>query len=104
MIDITDQLTKIHYMGTRSRALRSAVWKKLYHHPGSGKVVNEQPTTLVLNWRRFTGEVPTQRREDSLIILSNLGFNKDWRLNTASRNMLSRLPLGHHIMRRTWNP
>jgi len=104
VIDITDQLTTIHYMGTRSRNLRSAVWKKLYHHPGTRQVVNEQPENLIQNWTRFTGEVPTQHRNDSLIVLSNLGFIKNGILNAVSRNMLSRLPLGHHIMRRTWNP
>ena len=104
VIDMTDQLTKIHYMGTRSRKLRSAVWKLLYHHPGSGEVVTEQPENLIRNWGRFTGEVETLARDESLILLSNIGFTPGRRVNKTSFDMLNRLPLEHHIMGRTWNP
>ena len=104
VINITDQLTTIHYMGTKSRQLRSAVWKKLYHHPGTRLVVDEQPQHLVRNWTRFTGEVETLPREDSLIIRSNIGFTETGRINKVSRDLLNRLPFDHHIMTRTWNP
>ena len=104
VVNITDQLTTIHYMGTKSRQLRSAVWKKLYHHPGTRLVVSEQPQNLIRNWMRFTGEVDTRPREDSLIILSNIGFTDTGRVNRTSRDMLNRLPFRHHVMTRTWNP
>ena len=104
VVNITDQLTTIHYMGTRSRQLRSAVWKKLYHHPGSGQVVSEQPQNLIRNWTRFTGEIDTRPQEDSLIILANIGFTETGRVNSTSRDMLNRLPYRHHVMTRTWNP
>ena len=104
IIDITDQITKIHYMGTKSRRLRGAKWTKLYHHPGSGEVVTHQPETLVRNWMRYTGTIDTKPIEDSLILLPNIGFTDTMRVNAATRNALSRLPQAHHIMGRTWNP
>ena len=105
VIDMTDQLTKIHYMGTRSRKLRSSAWKLLlYHHPGSGEVVSEQPENLIRNWGRFTGEVETLPRDESLILLSNIGFTPARRVNKVSFDMLNRLPLEHHVMGRTWDP
>ena len=84
VVNITDQLTTIHYMGTRSRQLRSAIWKKLYHHPGSGQVVSEQPQNLIRNWTRFTGEIETRPQEDSLIILANIDFTETGRVNSSS--------------------
>ena len=104
VLNITDQLTTIHYMGTKSRQIRSAVWKKLYHHPGTRQVVSEQPQNLIRNWTRYTGEIDTRPREDSLIVLSNIGFTDAGRINKTSRDMLNRLPFEHHIMSRTWNP
>ena len=63
VIDITDQNTTLHYMGTKSSRLRDAKWVKLYHHPGSGEVVMYQPRTLVRNWTRYTGVIDTREKE-----------------------------------------
>ena len=103
VIDINDQETTLHYLATKSRQLRSARWQKLYHHPGSGQVVTDQPQNLIRNWMRFTGMIPTQSREDSLIIQSNIGFTDQMRVNKTSRDMLSRLPYTHHMLGRTWH-
>ena len=108
-VDMTDQITTLHYLGTKSKTLCSAVWKKLYHHPGSGQVVSEQPANLIRNWMRFTGVIDTKAPEDSLIIQANIGFTDTMRINAVSRNILGRLPLSHHRMpsgnrRGTWNP
>ena len=109
VVDLTDRNTTLHYLGTKSKSLRSAVWKKLYHHPGSGLVVSEQPANLIRNWMRFTGVIDTKAPEDSLIVQANIGFTDTMRINAVSRNILGRLPFSHHRMRSgnrrgTWNP
>ena len=108
VLDINDQTTKLHYLATKARHLRSAIWTKLYHHPGSNEVTTEQPMNLIRNWMRYTGEIETKEIEDSLIILPNVGFTEMMRVNTYSRNALGRLPYQHHRMgpppRGTWIP
>ena len=104
VVDITDDITTIHYFGTKSKNIRSAVWTKLYHHPGSKQVVTHQPDNLVRNWMRFTGTISTLSPEDSLIILPNIGFTDTMRINATSRKALSALQQRHHIMGRTWHP
>ena len=104
VIDITDENTTIHYLGTGGRQLRGAKWKKLYHLPGSNAISTEEPQTIVRNWMRFTGTIRTGAGEDSLIILANLGFTApdSGRINARTRNILSRTKLRHHVMGRTW--
>ena len=104
VLDINDQTTNLHYMGTKSHNLRQAVWSKLHHHPGSALVVFNQPENLVRNWTRYTGRIATKHHEDSLIVMANVGFTDTMRINAASRKILSRLPLAHHVMTHTWNP
>ena len=84
VVDLTDKLTTLHYMGTKSKTLSSVVWKKLYHHPGSGLVVSEQPVNLIRNWMRFTGVIDTKASEDSLIVQVNIGFTDTMRVNDVS--------------------
>ena len=104
VIDITDENTTIHYLGTKGRQLRGALWKKLYHLPGSNEISVEEPQTIVRNWMRFTGTIRTGAGEDSLIILANLGFTSPntLRINARTRKILSRTKLRHHVMERTW--
>ena len=104
VLDITDEHTTLHYLGTKSKTLRSAKWTKLYHHPGSNEVVTEQPQNLIRNWTRFTGMIDTKPSEDSLIILPNVGLTERGRVNKVTRDMLGRLTQRHHIIGRTWNP
>ena len=105
VLDITDLTTKIHYMGTTARNLRGAKWTKLYHHPGSNRIVTQQPQNLIRNWMRFTGEIETKDIEESLIILPNVGFTDTMRLNAHSQRALKRFAQKrHHRMGTTWNP
>jgi len=104
VIDITDENTTIHYLGTNGRNLRGALWKKLYHLPGSNEISDQEPRAFVRNWMRFTGVIRTGVGDDSLIVLANLGFTNPGvlRLNARTRKILSRTKLRHHVMRRTW--
>ena len=104
VIDITDENTTIHYLGTGGRNLRGAQWKKLYHLPGSNAISTVEPRTIVRNWMRFTGTIRTGTGEDSLIILANLGFTgpNTMRINSNTRKILSRSKHRHHVMGRTW--
>ena len=104
VIDITDENTTIHYLGTGGRNLRGAQWKKLYHLPGSNTISTVEPRTIVRNWMRFTGTIRTGTGEDSLIILANLGFTGPniMRINSNTRKILSRSKHRHHVMGRTW--
>ena len=104
VIDVTDENTTIHYLGTNGRQLRGALWKKLYHLPGSNEISTHEPRTIVRNWMRFTGVIRNEVGEDSLIVLANLGFTnpRTFRLNSRTRKILSRSRLRHHVMGRTW--
>jgi len=108
VIDITDQTTSLHYMGTKAKSLRSAVWTYLYHHPGTNRVVFHQPETIARNWTRYEGNIDTRPLDDSLIVMPNVGFTDRMRVNAASRNMLNRLTQRHHILgpgrNQTWIP
>ena len=104
VIDVNDRETTLHYLGTKSRTLRSAVWFKLYRHPGTNQVTFNQPENLVRNWTRYTGSIDTKSPEESLIISANIGFTDMMRINTASRRILSRKNVSHHVMTQTWDP
>ena len=102
VIDITDANTTVHYYSTKSRQLRGAKWTALFHHPGTNQVVPHEPQAYVRNWARYTGVIETKSMDDSLVILANLGLTDTMRLNAATRKLLRRTQLGHHIMGRTW--
>jgi len=104
VIDINDRETKLHYLGTRSRSIRSAVWTKLYRHPGTNRVTFNQPENLVRNWTRYTGSIDTKVPGESLIIMANVGLTDTMRLNRSSSRILSRRNVTHHVMTVTWNP
>ena len=72
--DINENVTTIHYFSTKGRTLRSGVWAPLYHHPHSNQIVRREPETVTRNFMRYTGVVDTRDREDSLIILPNVGL------------------------------
>ena len=102
VIDITDDNTVIHYYFTKSRQLRGAKWTALFHHPGTNELVPHEPTALVRNWARYTGTIETRSMDDSLVVLANLGLTDTFRLNAATRKLLARTKLQHHIMGNTW--
>ena len=104
VIDINDRETQLHYLGTKSGSIRSAVWSKLYRHPGTNRVTYNQPENLVRRWTRYTGSIDTKEPGDSLIIMANVGLTDRMRLNRASTRILSRKRVIHHVMGRTWDP
>mgnify|MGYP001418610983 CR=1 FL=1 len=105
VLDIDDRNTTLHYLGTKSRTIRSAKWTKLYHHPGSNQVTFDQPENLTRNWTRFEGVIDTRDPSESLIVLANVGLTDTGRINNTSRRILSRKNnMSHHIMNVTWNP
>ena len=103
--DINENVTTIHYFATKGKKLRSAVWTPLYHHPHSNQIVRRQPDTITRNFMRYTGVVDTRDREDSLIILPNVGLTSSMRVNTRTSRILRKMTkYRHHIMGRTWDP
>ena len=66
-LDITDENTTIHYLGTGAKNIRGAQWKKLHHLPGSNTISTVEPRTIVRNWMRFTGTMRTGTGEDLLL-------------------------------------
>ena len=75
VLDIDESITIVHYHSTKSRTLRSAVWKPLYHHPYSNRIVYRQSDNAIMrNFKPYMGYIPTREREDSLIILPNIGL------------------------------
>ena len=104
VIDINNRETQLHYLGTKSRSIRSAKWTKLYLEPGTNYVTQEKPGNLARRWTRFTGSIDTKEPGDSLIIMANIGFWNNMQINADSRRILSRKRVTHHVMGRTWNP
>ena len=103
VIDITDEHTKLHYYGTKGRKLRGAKWVSLFHHPGTNEVIQHEPNhAYVRNWAMYTGTIDTRARDDSLVVLANLGLNPSMRLNAATKRLLERTKYKHHVIGRTW--
>ena len=100
---MTDDLTTLHYMGTGSKNLRSAVWKYMYHDAitGIGYKYYDQ-RTMDRDWKRLTGSIDTRPIEDSLIILPNVGFTDQMRLSKDTISILKNFRQKHHIFKRTW--
>ena len=107
---ITDTVTNLHYMGTKSNQLRSAVWQYLFHEKWSGKRKRRGNTSqryLLKNSEdasphKYTGRIETRPMGDSLIVLPNLGFTEAMRLGTHTVRLLRELPQKHHVYLSTW--
>jgi len=105
VLNIDETHTELHYLSTKSRILRSAVWKHLYHHPNSHAIVMKEPDNINRNFLRYTGTIDTLEREDSLIILPNVGFTGAMRVNARTRDILRRMTkYSHHRITQTWQP
>ena len=102
VVDITDNLVTLHYLGTRGSRLRSAKWAPLYHSLDGTKLLFYTPNTITRNHRRLLGEIENKAIEDSLIILPNLGFTDHMRLSRDTVDILRRYPdYSHHVYKRT---
>ena len=53
VVDMTDQLTYLHYLGTGSKRLHSAVWKHVYHNSEGGFTFTTRNEAM--NHNRFSG-------------------------------------------------
>ena len=104
VIEMTDDLTTLHYMGTGSKTLRSAVWKPMYHNAITGvgyKYFDQR--TMDRDWKRLTGSIESRPIEDSLIILPNVGFNDRMRLSKDTQDIIKPFRQKHHVYKRTWH-
>ena len=107
---ITDTVTHLHYMGTKSKKLRSAVWQYLFHQKWRGRRARDgDPKESYLlkgdenaRFSRFTGRIETRPMGESLIVLPNLGFTEAMRLGTETVRLLKELPQKHHVYLSTW--
>lgn len=105
VINIDENVTKLHYLATKSKELRSAIWMPLHHHPHSHKIVLAKPGAIHRTFARYTGVVTTCEREDSLIILPNIGFTNNMRINARTKDILRRMTqYEHHRITKTWQP
>ena len=103
IVDMNDELTTLHYLGTGSKKLHSAVWKFAYHNPNNDGYLFRVRDVAALEPQRYTGQIDTRPIEDSLIILPNLGFNNHMRLTRDTIQILRDYPEKHHIFNVTWN-
>lgn len=112
VVSITETCTKLHYLGTKSTQLRSAVWRYLFHQVRRGRprARVQQPREAYLmhaNERGYasplTGDIDTLPMGDSLVVLPNLGFNDHMQLSRASVLLLRELPHKHHVYMKTWH-
>ena len=102
VINITDTETTLHYMGTRSKTMRSAKWRLMYHRLNGDGVRFYDPNVITAAHAPLTGTIDTRPREDSLIILPNLGFNQHMQINRDTALILRSYPQKHHVHGRTW--
>ena len=103
VIDINENITTLHYLATTSKVLRSAVWQPLYHEPNGARVVTQQPDNIGRDYYRFTGTIQTRERDDSLIILPNVGLEDTMRINGDTRKILRQMSqYKHHVLNSTW--
>ena len=98
--EVTDQLTVLRYLGTKSKELRSAVWQWAYHRGTSTYVLRkeDQPN------KQLVGSIKTLPIGQSLIILPNVGLNEHMRMTKDSRDTLKEFPEKHHVHGITWDP
>ena len=102
VIGLTALETTLHYMGTRSKAMRSAKWRLLYHRRDGNGLRFYDPNIITAAHVPLTGTIPTRPRDDSLIILPNLGFNDHSQINKDTALILRGYPQKHHVLGRTW--
>ena len=102
VLNITEHHTSLHYMGTRSKALRSAKWKLMYHRLNGNGVRTYDPNVITAAHAPLTGDIDTLPRDTSLIVLPNLGFNEHMQLNRDTTLILRSYPHKHHVHGRTW--
>ena len=97
--DMTDQLTLLRYLGTKSKEIRSAVWQWAYHRSTSTYVLRkeDQPN------KQLVGSVQTLAVGLSLIILPNVGLDEHMRVTKDSRDILRQFPEKHHVHGDTWD-
>ena len=101
VIGLTAHQTTLHYMGTGSRALRSAKWRLMFHKP-DGRGLQFNSNAITNRHAPLTGVIDTRPIEDSLIILPNLGFTEQQRLNKDTLAVLKSYPQNHHVHGSTW--
>ena len=105
VLDVSELTTTIHYYGTKKRRLREAIWKPLYQHPRSNVVIMQTPDTIIRDHLQYIGRIDTRPRDDSLIILANVGMTDRNRINARSRRVLaSKARYSHHRIASTWDP
>ena len=102
VIGLTNAETTLHYMGTGSKALRSAKWRLMYHKLDNTGYRYYDPNVITQAHEPLTGTIDTRPIEDSLIILPNLGFNNHAQLNKDTVQVLKTFPLRHHVFKHTW--
>ena len=109
---ITETCTKLHYLGTQSKQLRSAVWQYLFHPKRQGRRIRNRgkppQETYLQNAKEsgypapLVGDIDTLPIGESLIVLPNLGIDDRMRLSKDSILLLRELPYKHHVFLQTW--
>ena len=112
VIKHTETLTKLHYMGTQSKQLRSCVWQYMFHEKPQGRRRKNRGPVPKSTFRMhvnetgypnpIVGELDTLPIGESLIVLPNLGFNEHMRLSKDTILLLRELPYKHHVYLKTW--
>ena len=98
VISITETCTKLHYLGTQSKQLRSTVWQYLFHPKRQGKRIRNRgkppQETYLQNAKEsgyaapLVGDIDTFPIGESLIVIPNLGFNDHIQLSKDTTLLL----------------
>ena len=102
VVGLTEAETTLHYLGTTSKALRSAKWSLMYHKLGDEGGYLRHSRAITDAHEPLLGTIPTRPMDDSLIILPNAGLTDRMRLNKDTISILKEFPQEHHVLHRTW--
>ena len=111
VMDITDTMTTIWYACTKSKTLATAKWKFIYKDPdnyhGSVPVFVIAANVANVDDYRYTGTIPTEDIDDSLILMANLAIiqsasTASFRIDKHSIKHLMDTNLQHHVLGKTW--
>ena len=102
VVGLTEAETTLHYLGTTSKALRSAKWSLMYHKLGNEVGYLKHSRAITDAHEPLLGTIPTRPMDDSLIILTNVGLTDRMRLNKDTISILKEFTQEHHVLHRTW--
>ena len=98
--DITNDVATLWHYFTRSKVLKTAVWKPLYHKPKTNQITIKKPLVLNVNDTKLRSTIKLSSVQ-MIQVATNLTMNNK-QLSQTSIDILKATKLKHHVYRKTW--